>query len=104
MELSTDFEDAVVQTPLHRVADVHVRSLPNTLEALELLDFRSVVVGGSSLDSAQVFRVFLVGHAGEIWRPKTKWKLSWRMRQPTTFFFPLSFWASILSCQLKIIV
>jgi len=51
-----DFEDAVVQTPLHRVADVHVRALPNTLETLELLDFRSVVVDGTSLDSAQIFR------------------------------------------------
>ncbi len=34
-----DLEDAVVQPPLHRVSDVHVRALPHALETLELLDF-----------------------------------------------------------------
>ena len=60
-----DLEDAVVKPALHRVADVHVRAFANTLEAFELLNFGGVVGGGTSLDSAEVFRVFLVGHAGE---------------------------------------
>ena len=59
-----DLEDAVVKTALHRVADVHVGAFADTLEALELLDFGGVVFGGASLDFTQVFRVFLVGHAG----------------------------------------
>ena len=59
-----DLEDAMVKTPLHRVADVHVRAFADALEPFELLDFRGVVVGGASFDSVQVFRVFLIGHAG----------------------------------------
>ncbi len=34
-----DLENAVMQTALHRVADVHVRAFSDAFKAFELLDF-----------------------------------------------------------------
>jgi hypothetical protein len=94
----------VVKPAFHRVADVHVRAFADALEAFEFLDLGRIVCGGTSLDSAQVFRVFLVGHAGEKWWAEMKVKLSWKGSLRTMFFFFKFESTPILGCQPKIIV
>jgi len=54
---------------------------------------------GTSLDSAEVFRVFLVGHAGGKLRAEMKVKLSRKTRLRTMFFFFNFQCQSILGCQ-----